>query len=398
MSANQSGASSTIRLQPRASAVTNHRAPSIPTLGSTYESTQQPPTLLNPRPRSRQRRSPPTTTQDLPQLQGVVETTAGQSAIVSILSEVKSDGYENSLVYGKRGQWFIDKNDGFFNIGGILASFRKCSPLNVQRKFKLAEDDAKLLYNNSAHQPDTTGIRTEADRPLYTESFFDYFDFEGTRDTTLTAARRARERNTRVNRSLIGQQPAFDSDTSSTRLLSTVAPSDAERGTGQVASQVTTNIIQVQNSTTTNASSNQRRQQRQMAPTDGRNQNNSTTYNMGLNNNAFLPPSQRNNGSINIDRMENGFNNIASSLHNLAMQNRIRRVGDINNELIATIREKVELEHANADNAIIDAYNTKIDDLKAERTQAQQFDSSLLSSSSLFASSGVATASHSNNN
>ena len=138
----------------------------------------------------------------LPVLPSFIQTTAGQSLAVSLLSTAKADGYENTLVHRKRILWFKDRLPQFFATGGLLAVYRLCTDVQLRLKFKEAEADAKLLYNSRTHQPDQSGARDEGDAPLYKLPFFDYFDYLETRRTTQNAARTA---NDRVARSLIGQ-------------------------------------------------------------------------------------------------------------------------------------------------------------------------------------------------
>ena len=82
-----------------------------------------------------------------------------------------------------------------------------------------------------------------------------------------------------------------------------------------------------------------------------------------MSNNAFLPPSTRNSGSISIDRMERGYNFIAQSIHTLSMQGRVRRVDEIDDEIIKTIEKKHELESSHAPAALIRAYTAKLEGL-----------------------------------
>ena len=86
----------------------------------------------------------------------------GADAVVSILAMARSEGYQNTLVHGKRISWFVDKNEMWFAPGGILAHYRKTSPLTIRQKFKSAEDIAQTLWDGRTHQNDSTGERDES--------------------------------------------------------------------------------------------------------------------------------------------------------------------------------------------------------------------------------------------
>ena len=92
---------------------------------------QQPPSVNNIRARH------------LPVLPSFVLTPVGQSLVVSILSIAKSIGFENTLVHGKRVNWFKDRLPDFFGSGGVLHGFRLCTDVNMRRKFKEAKDVAR---------------------------------------------------------------------------------------------------------------------------------------------------------------------------------------------------------------------------------------------------------------
>ena len=262
---------------------------------------------------------------NLPVLPSFVQTAAGQSLAVSLLSIAKADGYENALVHRKRIIWFKDKLPQFFATGGLLAGYRLCNDVQLRRKFKEAEADAKLLYNSRSHQSDQTGIRDEGDAPLYKMAFFDYFDYLESRRTNQNATRAA---NRRVVRSLIGQQAALSNSQDGVHLLPTVAPANREIGSGDIAGVV--NVEQIDAPTTprrrqrdTEVEHSNTRPRRSIAPNDGR-AGRTVRHNIDLamNDNAFLPPSTRNGGAgaINVDRMEAGYNFIAQSISNLARQ------------------------------------------------------------------------------
>ena len=93
-----------------------------------------------------------------------------------------------------------------------------------------------------------------------------------------------------------------------------------------------------------------------------------------MNNHAFLPPSTRNSGSINIDRMESGYAFIAQSIHSLAMQGRMRRVDEIDDEIIKMVEKKLELEQNGAAPQLVQAYENKLEGLRVQREHASQYD------------------------
>ena len=151
--------------------------------------------------------------------------------------------------------------------------------------------------------------------------FFEYFDFVSTRETPSNVARNTRNRNVCVNRSIIGQQAALSSDTAP-RLLSTVAPPGRDRGSGDIASDVLVSEM----STTSSARSTSDREtridssiRRAAAPNDGRaGRTRRLNVEFGMSPSASLPPSTRNHGSVNVDRMETGYQFIAASISDLA--------------------------------------------------------------------------------
>ena len=74
---------------------------------------------------SRQRTKPP--------LPSFILTAEGGRLCLSLLSLARADGFDVSLVYGKRTVWFQAKVPTFFEADGIFASYRK-SAVNSVRK------------------------------------------------------------------------------------------------------------------------------------------------------------------------------------------------------------------------------------------------------------------------
>ena len=70
----------------------------------------------------------------------------------------RTDGFANSLVYGKRGEWFNLKMPLWFDIdGGIFAIYRRTGVPQFRKKFTKVEVSAKVMYQNRLHQLDSTG-------------------------------------------------------------------------------------------------------------------------------------------------------------------------------------------------------------------------------------------------
>ena len=114
--------------------------------------------------------------------------------------------------------------------------YRRTGVMQIRKKFNKAKKKATTLYAAHSHQSEQSGAAGES-RPIYTPLFFEYFDFCETHETPFNVARLARERHTRVNRSIVGQHPALSSANAPV-LLSTVAPSGCVRGSGDVGGEV----------------------------------------------------------------------------------------------------------------------------------------------------------------
>ena len=201
-------------------------------------------------------------------------------------------------------------------------------------------------------------------------------------ETKLAAGRvrQQRMRNVLVNRSVIGQQPAVT--TTDTEILNdTAAEPGRERGTGEIAGDIIINEISQSVSSEINISASDRTSSinpppfasnRRTAPNDGRRSTNRPrNYNMQFAQN--LPPSTGSGRSINIDRMEQGYTSIAESINNLAYQQRIRRVIDINNDLQRSVQLRVDLMSAGSDNLIVTQVEHTISDLEQECDDAREY-------------------------
>ena len=188
---------------------------------------------------------------------------------------------------------------------------------------------------------------------------------------------------------MIGQQPAVPA-TNEIDLNSTVAPQnrERERGTGEVAGQITINEISQGASSESNndfsegSSDNNRRHtftapntpRRRQAPNDGRasRATRSRTYNVA--NYPDLLPSTGGHCSVNFDILSMGYNSIADSINNLAYQQRIRNRIDINRDLTTHVEKKTALVTAGADQRVIDVYTRTISDLEEERKMVMEYE------------------------
>ena len=86
---------------------------------------------------------------------------------------------------------------------------------------------------------------------------------------------------------------------------------------------------------------------------------------------ASLPPSTGSFRSINIKRIERGYEFIASSILDLARQHFFREVNVINNDIIDTVQARRECVQAYGKIGLLEAYDQKIADLQQERRQSQ---------------------------
>ena len=133
----------------------------------------------------------------------------------------------------------------WFEGGGLLTGYRPCDFGQIRRKFTAAETAARLAYDRAGgHQDDPTGVSDEGDRPLHFRLFFEYFDFIRENPPASSQALARQQMNVRVNRSVIGQQPALSSQTDGrVELLSTVAPTGRDRGSGDIAGDVQIDLV-----------------------------------------------------------------------------------------------------------------------------------------------------------
>ena len=160
----------------------------------------------------------------------------------SFLALAKTDGWGDSLVHGKKTQWFDGRNTMFFAPGVVLCRYKVCNAINVRRKFKEAELHARSLFESRSHQNDDTGEDNEGNMPSYVNLLFDIFKFVKEHASGLASARASRWRNIRVSRSVIGQQVAL-SDFDNPTLNTTVTPLGRDIRSGEVAGEIVINEI-----------------------------------------------------------------------------------------------------------------------------------------------------------
>ena len=188
-------------------------------------------------------------------------------------------------------------------------------------------------------------------------------------------------RNVQVNRAVVVQQPAV-ATTDANILLDTTAETGRKRGTGEIAGDITINEISQSISSELNTSASDRTSSinpppfssnRRTAPNDGRRSTNCPrNYNMKFA--QLLSPSTGSGRSIDIDRMEQGYTSIAESINNLAHQQRIRRVIDINNDLQQNVELRVDLQRTGSDDMIISQMSQTITDLERERVDSREYE------------------------
>jgi len=270
-----------------------------------------------------------------------------------------------------------------FATGGILCTYKVTNAIQIQRKFKQAESIAKGLWERRGHQNDQTGENDEGELPAYARAFFEYFEFSEDRVTANTTAAANRQRNLRVNRSIVGQQPALTSDEVNILNPTTAAPG-RERGTGEIAGEVTINEVVQGVSSEDNSSVHNNRvtaamfplptsPNRRTGPNDNRRgSNRGRNYNLQFSPN--LPPSTGSARALDIDRMQHGYTSIAESINNLAYQQRIRRVVDINKDLVNNLQLKADMQAAEGDEHVIEQLSQTIADLQQERIASREYE------------------------
>ena len=177
----------------------------------------------------------------------------------------------------------------------------------------------------------------------------------------------------RVNRSLIDQQPILSPNLNETILNPTTAIHGRERGSRDIAGDITINEISIASSEScsNNTARRPNNSPRRRAPNDGRS-GCARNYNVIFS--SSLPPSTGTGRSINIDRMEYGYRSIAESINSLAYQQRIRNSIDINKDILHHVQIKAQLKSTGADNVIQATVTQTIDDLQLERLLSGEYE------------------------
>ena len=186
---------------------------------------------------------------------------------------------------------------------------------------KMQKNMQKIFMILEHIKPMKLVLRTRVFYQVSFVHFFEYFKFCEERNTSMNTARVNRMRNVRVNRSMIGQQAALSETNTAVTLNPTTAQADRERGSGEIAGDITINEISQQSSESSNTARFPRHTlpYRRTAPNDGRRgQNRARNFNMQFS--PSLPPSTGSARTINLDRMEMGYTSIAESINNLAYQ------------------------------------------------------------------------------
>ena len=185
--------------------------------------------------------------------------------------------------------------------------------------------------------------------------------------------RASRMRNVRVNRSLISEQPALNTSADAPTFNPTTAPTNRNRGSGEIAGEVVINEIRVasSDSSITNRNTGSRNTPRRAEPHDNR-RGRSRNYNVLFP--ASLPQSTASAQAINVDRLERGYSNIADSINNLSYSHRIRKRIDINRDLQHNMQLKIELQRTGGDELMIATVTQTILDLNEERATSRQYD------------------------
>ena len=121
----------------------------------------------------------------LPNLSGTINN---EHLANKILAEVKSVGFEYSLVHGKRKAWFERVSPSFFRENAVLVQFRPTATYIVRRKLREVGSTSTQLYCNRMHQDS-----------LFTMILFDFLNWESERKLRNTTAREQRTRNISIN-------------------------------------------------------------------------------------------------------------------------------------------------------------------------------------------------------
>ena len=186
-----------------------------------------------------------------------------------------------------------------------------------------------------------------------------------------------------VERSIIGQQPALNQAGTTNQFLSTIAPRGTQRGTGQIADNLTMNIFDVDEgndgnipaTVTPRRNQSQQRRERPTPPVDGRRTAQRRRVNLHVNNEHFIPPSSRaSGGGFNISALNRGLENLQSGVQAMMMMDRIRPIHQINRDILQASRDRQDLRRSGGSQEDISSLDEFIENLISERTRSTRFD------------------------
>ena len=318
---------------------------------------------------------------EFPLLPNFKSTTNGQSMVLNILTAAKTQGYFVTLDYPNRTQWFDKKFIDWYQPGAMFAKYRIVRPRELRLRFRECENECKAIFQSRMHQSDVTGTLDETQLPLYYQAFCHYYTHQNENPTARGRSRNSQQRLEVVNRSLIGQQAALNSNLEENVIMNTTtAQRSRTRGFSEMASEAIVTETSLTDSASSNANNPHYPQQsprrrltssdssRRVAPNDGRS-NRSRRYNVdfGMNNNPFLPPSTAGSILNDVNRVQNDFNAIASSISNLASSHMMRHADIIDDKIIQTIQDRTQAERNGACDELINAYRNKLETLNRER-------------------------------
>lgn len=90
------------------------------------------------------------------------------------LALANEDGWGESLVHGKKTQWFDSKNAMFFAPGGVLCRYKACNTLNMRQNFKEVEVHTRSTFERKGHQNDDREEGDEGNMPSYVNQVFGF--------------------------------------------------------------------------------------------------------------------------------------------------------------------------------------------------------------------------------
>lgn len=276
----------------------------------------------------------------------------------------------------RKTKWFDANINKWFDDGGILQKYDRVNGKYLHFKFNLAQADAKDLWNRRSHQPDTSGNLSEGQWTSCTKSFFELFEFLAQKSSTNSVEEQFHRSNVKINRSIISQQPALSSGNPNA-FLSSVAPSGRMKGSVNIGSNITMNIVEQLSNT--GHSINGNLSDRKKGPTpmnNGRAKRNNHSLLSKVND--YLPPSTKGVAGVNVSQIHCDFNAMAGCFNTLFTSDRCRKVHEINDAIINMFKERKEMEKDGECKDFLDAYDKKIVDLKEERKRSEAFEKQMM--------------------